>query len=77
MLLWVTGEIVLDRISNKRGFTLVELLITVALLGVLATISMTQFAAYRQKGYNSAAVSDLKNTKTMLEAYYASNQFYP
>jgi type IV pilus assembly protein PilA len=64
-------------ITRKGGFTLVELLITVALLGVLATISMTQFAAYRQKGYNSAAVSDLKNVKTLLEAYYASNQSYP
>jgi len=68
---------VLDRSSCKRGFTLVELLITVALLGVLATIAFAQFAAYRQKGYNSAAVSDLKNAKTVLEAYYANNQFYP
>lgn len=67
----------LDRSSCKRGFTLVELLITVALLGVLATIAFAQFAAYRQKGYNSAAVSDLKNGKTVLEAYYANNQFYP
>ena len=67
----------LDRSSFKRGFTLVELLITVALLGVLATIAFAQFAAYRQKGYNSAAVSDLKNAKTVLEAYYANNQFYP
>ncbi|MBP1729162.1 MAG: pilA-N [Deltaproteobacteria bacterium] len=67
----------LDRSSCKRGFTLVELLITVALLGVLATIAFAQFAAYRQKGYNSAAVSDLKNAKTVLEAYYANNQFYP
>lgn len=66
-----------DRFSNINGFTLVELLITVALLGVLATISFTQFAAYRQKGYNSAAISDLKNAKTVLEAYYSSNQYYP
>jgi type IV pilus assembly protein PilA len=73
-----TGEeIILDRIYNRVGFTFVELLITIALLGVLAAISMTQFAAYRQKGYNSAAVSDLKNVKTLLEAYYASNQSYP
>lgn len=63
--------------SSCKGFTLVEVLITVALVGVLAMIGITQFAYYRQKGYNSMAVSDLKNTKTVLEAYYAANQYYP
>jgi type IV pilus assembly protein PilA len=78
MLAETTGEdIMFGRISSRKGFTLVELLITVALLGVLATIAITQFTYYREKGYNAAANSDLKNTKTMLEAYFASNQFYP
>jgi len=38
---------------------------------------MPQFSAYREKAYNSAAQSDIKNHKTSLEAYYADNQFYP
>ena len=67
----------LDRISSRNGFTLVELLITVALIGVLATIAMTQFTFYRQKGYNAAANSDLRIAKITIEAYYANNQFYP
>lgn len=54
-----------------------ELLIVVAIIGILATIGMTQFAAYRQKGYNSAAVSDLTNTKIGLTAYYADNMHFP
>lgn len=66
-----------DDSSRCKGFTLVELLITCALIGVLATIAITQFAFYRQKGYNAAAVGDLKNAKTVLEAYFAANQFYP
>jgi len=65
------------RFKRGSGFTLVELLIATALLGVLATIAFAQFAFYRQKGYNSAATSDLKNAKTTLEAYYAANQYYP
>lgn len=63
--------------TNEKGFTLIELLIVVAIIGILAAIAIPQFAAYRQRGYNAAAVSDLKNFRTSLEAYYADNQFYP
>ena len=63
--------------KNQKGFTLIELLIVVAIIGILAAIAIPQFAAYRTKAYNSAAQSDLKNTKTSLEAYYADNQIYP
>ena len=60
-----------------RGFTLIELMIVVAIIGILAAIAIPQFSSYRQKAYNSAAVSDLKNMKTALESYYADNQHYP
>ncbi len=67
----------LNRMRNRKGFTLIELLIVVAIIGILAAIAIPQFSAYRQKGYNSAATSDLKNAKTSLEAYFADNQKYP
>ncbi len=67
----------LQKLSSKKGFTLIELLIVVAIIGILAAIAIPQFAAYRQKGYNSAATSDLKNSKTALESFYADNQKYP
>lgn len=67
----------LNEIRNRKGFTLIELLIVVAIIGILAAIAIPQFSAYRQKGYNSAATSDLKNGKTALEAYFADNQKYP
>ena len=63
--------------KNQKGFTLIELLIVVAIIGILAAIAIPQFASYRQKAYNSAAQSDLKNLKTAMEAYYADNQEYP
>ena len=62
---------------NGSGFTLVELLIVIAIIGILAAIAITQFTSYRQKSYNSAAQSDLRNVKTNLEAYYADYQHYP
>ena len=62
---------------NKKGFTLIELMIVIAIIGILAAIAIPQFAAYRAKSYNSAAQSDLRNVLTVLEAYYADYQKYP
>lgn len=63
--------------KSQKGFTLIELLIVVAIIGILAAIAIPQFASYRQKAFNSAAQSDLKNIKTGMEAYMADNQEYP
>lgn len=66
----------LKQFTNKKGFTLIELLIVVAIIGILAAIAIPQFNAYRQRGYNSAAVSDLRNMKTAQEALQADQQTY-
>ena len=63
--------------KGQKGFTLIELLIVVAIIGILAAIAIPQFSSYRQKAYNSAAQSDLKNWKTGMEAFMADNQSYP
>ncbi len=62
---------------NGSGFTLIELLVVIAIIGILAAIAIPQFTSYRQKSYNSASESDLRNIKTNLEAYYADYQEYP
>jgi type IV pilus assembly protein PilA len=67
----------LNKLRNRKGFTLIELLIVVAIIGILAAIAIPQFAAYRMRGYNAAAVSDLKNWKSAAEAQFADNSTYP
>ncbi|MBU5612568.1 type IV pilin protein [Geomonas azotofigens] len=67
----------LNKIRSNKGFTLIELLIVVAIIGILAAIAIPQFSAYREKAFNAAANSDLKNWKTGQEAYYADVQTYP
>jgi type IV pilus assembly protein PilA len=64
------------KIKNSKGFTLIELLIVVAIIAILAAIAIPQFAAYRMKGYNSTALSDLRNLKTAEESLYADMTAY-
>ncbi len=66
----------LTKIRTQKGFTLIELLIVVAIIGILAAIAIPQFAAYRIKGFNAAAASDVKNAKTAEESLFADNQTY-
>ncbi|RMH51778.1 MAG: prepilin-type N-terminal cleavage/methylation domain-containing protein [Zetaproteobacteria bacterium] len=61
---------------TEKGFTLIELMIVVAIIGILAAIAIPQFSSFRKKAYNSAALSDLKGAITQQEAYFSDYQTY-
>ncbi len=63
--------------TNAKGFTLVELMVVVALVGILATIAIVQFTNYRGKAHNTASLSDLRHTRIEFEAYHADYKHYP
>jgi type IV pilus assembly protein PilA len=62
--------------KRDEGFTLIEVMIVVAIIAVLAAIAIPQLSAHRTKSYNTAAVSDLKNAAIAQEAYYVDNRCY-
>lgn len=66
----------MKRVWNSQGFTLIELMVVVAIIGILAAIAIPQFSAYRQKGYDARAESDVRNGATAEEAYFATNGAY-
>lgn len=61
---------------EQIGFTLLELLVSIAIVGILTSIAIPQYSAYKKKAFDAAAISDLRSVALSEEAYFIDNDQY-
>lgn len=64
-------------INRKNGFTLVELLVVMAILSLLATVGFGQYRTSQKKARDAQRKADLDNIGRVVEMYYNDNASYP
>ncbi len=63
--------------KNQSGFTIVELLIVIVIIGILAGLVITTFVGIQGRARNSERQTDINSISTQLEGYFAKNSGYP
>ena len=63
--------------KRNQGFTIVELLIVIVVIGILALLVITTYSGIQAKARNSKRQSDVKSLQTQLEAFFSQNGYYP
>lgn len=61
---------------NDRGFTLIEVLVVIVVIGVLSGLAIAQYARFRAKSYDSKVAAAVRGAATGEEAYYAEHLAY-
>jgi prepilin-type N-terminal cleavage/methylation domain-containing protein len=67
----------LSKIKQNQGFTVVELLIVIVVIGILALLVIVTYTGIQQKARNTKRGTDMSAIQTQLEAFYQANGYYP
>lgn len=62
---------------NKKGFTLIELVVVIAIIGLLSTLAVVALGSAREKARDSKRLADIKGIQASLEWYFVGNNSYP
>ena len=66
-----------DRLNSDGGFTLLETLAVMVIVGLLAAITIPQISKWREKAYVTSMKADARSMGAAIEAYYVDKQEYP
>jgi len=67
----------ISKIRKERGFTIVELLVVIVVIGILAAITIVSYTGITAKANKAAAIQNSSSVMTAADAYFAENQTYP
>ena len=65
-----------DLVAGDGGFTLLETLAVMVIIGLLAAITVPQIAKWREKAYITSLKTDARNIGNAVEAFYVDNERY-
>jgi len=71
------GALHIMRKTNSKGFTIIELLVVIVIIGILVALALPQLFAAQARGRDTERKNDLKNIKTQLETYFNDKGVYP
>ena len=62
--------------DSQNGFTLIELMVVMTIIGILTAIAVPEYQAYRARSFDMRALSDLRNVAIAEEAYFLDSEQY-
>lgn len=65
------------KMKNRKGFTLIELIVVIVIIGILAAILIPRLAGFTDKAEASACIATQETMETAAAAIYAENNAYP
>lgn len=62
---------------KQKGFTVIEMLVVIVIIGILAAITAVSYASVQQRSRDTTRTSDIREVQKALEKYHAANGMYP
>jgi len=67
----------MKRFTNRKGFTLIEILIAVSIIAILTAIGIVSYASVNRRARDAKRFGDLEQIRSALEMYRSDNGYYP